>query len=443
MATPLPNKTPAKHPRQPAGKLASSQRYLDVAQIRDGVVVLRDGSLRSVILVNAVNFALKSEEEQNALIYAYQGFLNSFNFPIQIVMQSRQLDLAHYLKKLSDQLAETTNELVQIQIADYIQFIERLIQIANIMDKKFYVVVPFTPTKIIQRGVFDKLFNPGNRLEVRMSPAEFKSYRQELLERSRIIMSGLGGMGLRSALLGTQETIELLYATYNPEEATKERLSDFADITGVYVHPLAKPADGAIPNGQIPSSNQAPMTNVQMPANPLATVGPEDGQAANSNGQGTMGKEQESDPAAGGQQPTATETVILSSAKDLDSSPPKADQNDNQTTLIELPTQQPTAAATPVQANSKEQWARSNGQTTPAAIQQPTGEIVLPEPLPPISNAPAESPEAGRAMPGQAMSNEQGAMGGTEPQPLGGTAVPVATPPTTGFGQDQKIENGK
>jgi hypothetical protein len=237
MAQPPPNRTPGKHPKQPTGVPVSSQRYLDVAQIRDGVVVLRDGSLRAVVLVNAVNFALKSEDEQNALIYAYQGFLNSFNFPIQILMQSRQLDLANYLKKLSDQLAETTNDLIQVQIIDYTQFIQRLIQIANIMDKKFYVIVPFTPPIIHQRGLIDKLFRPGERLEVKMSPAEFKAYRQELLERARIIMSGLGSMGLRSALLGTQETIELLYATYNPEEASKERLAQTETITGAYLHP--------------------------------------------------------------------------------------------------------------------------------------------------------------------------------------------------------------
>ena len=238
MAQPPPSKTAPKS-TAPKGVPVSSQHYLDVAQIRDGVVVMKDGSMRAIVLVNAVNFALKSEDEQNALVYSYQGFLNSFSFPIQIVMQSRQLDLANYIQKLQDRLAETTNELVQLQITDYMQFIGRLIQIANIMDKKFYVIVPFTPPISYQRGMFDKLFNPANRLEVKMSPGEFKAYRQELLERTKIIMEGLSGVGVRTALLATQEVIELLYASYNPEEATKERLTKVEDVTGSYVHPTA------------------------------------------------------------------------------------------------------------------------------------------------------------------------------------------------------------
>ncbi len=283
MAIPPPKKTPPKHKPPPKGKAVSSQRYLDIAQIRDGVMVMRDGSLRVVILVNAINFALKSDDEQNAIIYAYQGFLNSFSFPIQIIMQSRQLDLANYIKKLEDRLAETTNELVQIQITDYIEFIGRLIQIANIMDKKFYVVIPFRPPVTYQRGIIDKLFKPSNRLEVKMSPAEFKSYRQELLERAKIIMSGLGGMGLRTALLGTQETIELLYNTYNPEEATKERLAEFETITGAYVHPpktAGKNPESGIPaspaGGQNPESTSAQTGEAAQPiaTNPLANVAP-------------------------------------------------------------------------------------------------------------------------------------------------------------------------
>jgi hypothetical protein len=268
-----PARTPSKHPRQPIGKPVSSQRYLDVAQIRDGVVVLRDGSLRAVVLVNAVNFALKSEEEQNALIFSYQGFLNSFNFPIQIVMQSRSLDLAHYLKRLDDQLAETTNELIQVQIIDYVQFIERLIQVANIMDKKFYVVIPFLPPVVHQRGLIDKLFHPAERLEVKISPAEFKAYRQELLERARIIMGGLASIGLRTALLGTQEVIELLYATYNPEEATKERLAAVESITGAYLHPSPAPGDGA-PRSRQPPAADAPSPTQSPTAEPVGSQTP-------------------------------------------------------------------------------------------------------------------------------------------------------------------------
>ena len=421
MATPPPNRTPSKHPRQPSGVPVSSQRYLDIAQVRDGVVVLRDGSLRAVILVNAVNFALKSEEEQNALIYAYQGFLNSFNFPIQIVMQSRQLDLVHYLKKLSDQLAESTNELVQLQIADYIQFIERLIQIANIMDKKFYVTVPFTPPSISQRGWFDKLFNPGNRLEVRMSPAEFKSYRQELLERARIIMGGLSGMGLRSAMLGTQETIELLYATYNPEEATKERLSEVGNITGAYVHPPV--TDGANGNQQTANGNIQPIQPAT-PAettNPLATVVPEAG----------IGNQQ---TAISDQPEETVSAVILSDTKDL---APTTDQD---------------ASAEP-QHDNLVPISGSNQPIADSRLPIAT-DLTLPEPLGPTAVAPIEGPDAGK--PAVAISDQQSAISanqsqnsGDEIQNSGAAAATPQTPasslqppvqrapvlPTTGFGQ--------
>lgn len=211
-------------------KLHSTQEYLEIAEIREGIVILRDGSMRIVLLASAINFALKSEKEQNALIFQYQNFLNSLTFPIQIVMQSRKIDLAPYLTKLEERLDLEENELLQIQINDYMQFINRLIKIANIMDKKFFVVIPFTPPGLQKRTLFDKILHPSRLTVMEISETEFKSYKEELAERANIVLNGLSALGIRTATLDTQQVVELLYATYNPEEASKERLTQIEDL---------------------------------------------------------------------------------------------------------------------------------------------------------------------------------------------------------------------
>lgn len=209
---------------------STTQDHINLGEIRDGIVITRDGGLRVVMLATSINFALKSEQEQNALIGQYQTFLNSLNFPIQIIMQSRKLDLTSYLKNLSDRTIKEENELIKVQINDYVEFIGRLINIANIMDKKFYVVVTLDPPNVKKRGIFDKIFNPTSRMEVKISTTEFKSFKQELTERASVIISGLTSLGVRVAPLNTQQIIELFYGVYNPEESTKERLTNAEEL---------------------------------------------------------------------------------------------------------------------------------------------------------------------------------------------------------------------
>ena len=120
-------------------KESSTQEYLDIEEIHNGVIILKNASMRVVLMVSTVNFALKSEDEQNAIIYAYQNFLNSLPFPIQMVMQSRRIDLSGYLSKLREREKTATGELIRLQTTDYIAFIERLVSVANIMSKKFFV----------------------------------------------------------------------------------------------------------------------------------------------------------------------------------------------------------------------------------------------------------------------------------------------------------------
>jgi len=214
----------------------STQDYVDIGEIRDHIVITPDGGLRMILLASAINFALKSEDEQNALVAQYQGFLNSLTFPIQILMQSRRLDLTTYLEKLKQKALVEKNQLIKIQIDDYIIFVRRLLTIANIMDKSFYVIIPMNPATVQQRGLFDKLLNPTNKLNVKISPQEFVSFKQQLNERANTVISGLGSLGVRTIPLNTQQIIELLYSSYNLEEATKEKLTEAVDLNAPVIN---------------------------------------------------------------------------------------------------------------------------------------------------------------------------------------------------------------
>lgn len=215
----------------PKEEVGSTQDALKFAEIHNDTIILKDGNLRQVLLCSSINFALKSEQEQNAIVFAYQNFLNSLNFPIQILMQSKKLDLSNYLAKLSEKANSQTNELLRAQTLDYIDFIKRLINLANIMDKRFYVVVSYlVPPKI------DPLKNPiQGASPLMISTTEFDTYKKELEQRVQVIESGLGSIGVRTALLNTQQLIELLYGVYNPEEAYKEKLTDVDNLTGEVV----------------------------------------------------------------------------------------------------------------------------------------------------------------------------------------------------------------
>jgi type IV secretory pathway VirB4 component len=207
-------------------KPAPAQQYLPIGDIREGIVILKDGSLRIVMLTTSINFDLKSQKEQNAIIYAYQGFLNSLSFPIQIVMQSRKLDLTGYLANLKNRIPETESELLRIQTQDYINFIERLLNVANIMNKRFYIVIPFFPPVLKKEGFWQKFNNKVKTSETVLDITNFEKYKRELEQRAGVVASGLAGIGLRAAQLSTKELIELYYQTYNPDLSTKKLNQD-------------------------------------------------------------------------------------------------------------------------------------------------------------------------------------------------------------------------
>lgn len=210
----------------------SVQAYLDITEIRDNVVVLKDGGLRAILLVSSVNFSLKSEDEQKALVGGYQSFLNSLEFPIQIVIQSRPLDLQGYINKLKDVADKQANDLLKIQTIDYIEYIQQLLDVANIMTKRFFVVVPFTAVNVPTGGFLEKILETINPLrKTQKEISRFDKQRSQLFQRVDIVASGLRSMGLQTVLLNTQELIELFYDIYNPEITLKKQLPDVRELS--------------------------------------------------------------------------------------------------------------------------------------------------------------------------------------------------------------------
>jgi type IV secretory pathway VirB4 component len=210
--------------------VASTQAYLDVAEVKEGTIVLKDGSLRAVIVVASTNFSLKSAEEQNALISSYQDFLNSLEFPVQILMQSRKLDIHSYLDKLRAIMQEQSNELLRLQTQEYIEYIAKLIEFASIMNKTFYVIVPLSVVAARQ-GFFAKLGNMMNPVKtINMKSQEFERKREELYQRVNQVMGALNGMGLRAIVLSTEELVEMLYNSYNFDAASPIKIKSIDEL---------------------------------------------------------------------------------------------------------------------------------------------------------------------------------------------------------------------
>lgn len=244
----------AKTPTQPASPEKtnkSTQNSLLISEIKDGVVVMKDGSLRGVILGSAINFDLMSPQEQNAVEYAYQGFINSLHFPIQIVIKSQKIDLDSYLEKLSARRQEQSNELLAGLMDDYIANIQALVEEVNIMDKQFFVVVPYFPPLVEAKSsnILVKLqeaFQPTPQITV--AETEFNQYKTELAQRMALVSSGLTQMGVRAIALNTQELIDLYYASYNPDVAANQKLIDATQIET----PVVTKGDGSAPRGPLP-----------------------------------------------------------------------------------------------------------------------------------------------------------------------------------------------
>ncbi len=201
-----------------------AQQFVPVKEVRDGIIVMKDGTLAMAVLVSSINLSLKSYDEQRATLMQFQNFLNTLDFPIQIVIQSRRYDVRPYILTLENRLKEQTESLLQVQTREYIQFIQSFTDQVNIMRKTFFVVVPYTPPILSQDKGISKVLSFLNKkaTTTTQSVTEFEEQRTQLEERVSVVEQGLTRVGLRVAQLGTEEVIELLYKTFNPGDTTSE-----------------------------------------------------------------------------------------------------------------------------------------------------------------------------------------------------------------------------
>ncbi len=218
--------------KQPSGNSNSTQNSLLIAEIKDGVVVLSDGSLRAVVLTSSINFDLMSQGEQDAVEFAYQGFLNSLHFPIQILIKSQKIDLDGYIEKLTKLEEDQENPLLQDLMTDYIGNIKALVEEVNIMDKQFFVVVPHFPALAVTKDniatSLGNIFKPVGTIT--LATDQFEAAKTELQQRVQLVAGNLTQLGLRAIPLNTQELIDLYYTSYNPDVAQNQKLIDAAQL---------------------------------------------------------------------------------------------------------------------------------------------------------------------------------------------------------------------
>lgn len=192
---------------------AATQDFVPIKEIRDGVVILEDGQYCAVLLASSINFALKSSDEQHAILAQFQAFLNTLDFSLQIYVQSRRLDISPYLAILSEREPDQYNDLMKIQLREYMEFIKAFTTEVDIMSKNFFVVVPYTPTEIDVKGI-KSMFKKETNASI--DPKKFAEHRTQLEQRIAVVQQGLVRIGVRTALLGTQELTELYYHIFNP-----------------------------------------------------------------------------------------------------------------------------------------------------------------------------------------------------------------------------------
>lgn len=206
----------------------SSQDFVPIKEVRNGIIVLKDGSLRAVLVASSLNLSLKSADEQIAIISEFQNFLNGLDFPTQICIQSRRLDIRPYLLTLEDRMKKQVEPLLKIQTREYMDFIKSFTDEVNIMTKTFFIVVPYSPT-IMKSG--DKIMSsflggeaPKKQVEdtkKALDLASFEEKRTQLDQRVGVIMGGLGRIGIRTSELKTDQVVELFYKTFNPGDISQ------------------------------------------------------------------------------------------------------------------------------------------------------------------------------------------------------------------------------
>lgn len=219
----------------------TTQNTLQIAEIRENMVVMRDGSFRAVVACKSINFDLMSSREREGIEYSYQNFLNSLYFPVQIFIRSQRVDIGPYIERLVNIRRNQDNMLLGVLMDDYVDFIDALSQEANIMDKSFFIVIPYFPAGDIAdiknqtKGFFGKLFAKQNTETIKIDEAAYSKAKDEIKNRVNSVMSGLFQMGVKSVQLNTKELGELYYNIYNPDTAVRQPLGDFDNVTSTYV----------------------------------------------------------------------------------------------------------------------------------------------------------------------------------------------------------------
>ena len=197
-------------------------------------MILKNGGIRAVLQTSSVNFNLKSEDEQNGIIFAYQGFLNSIDFPIQICVKSRKLDIDKYIDNVKEQAAKHESALLKDQTLEYADYIQKLVEYADIMEKNFYVVVPYDPYRSQNLGMFAKFMQSISSQDsvdaIKRRHHEFEELNKHLSERVNIVKAGLESCNLRVTQLTTPQLIEMFYQIYNPETSHNEKVEDISKI---------------------------------------------------------------------------------------------------------------------------------------------------------------------------------------------------------------------
>jgi hypothetical protein len=207
--------------------LSSTQRFLPIAEIHNDTVVLKNGGIRAVLGVEAINFNLKSETEQQGIIAGYQSFVNTLNFPLQIIIRSSKMNIDPYLQRLRSMGSAQKNELLKKQTFAYADFIERLVDVADIMQKKFLVIIPFdlsTHKKSLLEQFFSWLSPDDSTAKIAQRRKEFMGASKMLQERINLVQAGLENIGLFSQRLSTRELVEMFYQIYNPKTSQEQKL---------------------------------------------------------------------------------------------------------------------------------------------------------------------------------------------------------------------------
>ncbi|HET7827431.1 MAG TPA: hypothetical protein VFK97_01015 [Candidatus Saccharimonadales bacterium] len=247
-------------PRQSASNANSTQNALQISEIRDGIVIMNDGTFRAVVMCRSINFDLMSPQEREAVEFSYQGFLNSLYFPVQIFVRSQKVDMRPYLEKLYKIRTGQENMLLGLLMEDYIAFLDDIVQQTNIMDKKFYLVIKFPDAAVDVRktlkqstsffsGLLD-LFKSGKDQHITINEAALEEAKTELKHRVQAVMQGLAQCGVQSLPLDTEELIELYYDAYNPDTATRQQIKDFKALTA----PVITKGEGEAPKASLDGS---------------------------------------------------------------------------------------------------------------------------------------------------------------------------------------------